>query len=383
MIKYYVTNLLFFWFFVLKGDENMIKISVVGAGNGGQALAGYLAMKGFDVSLFNRSRRRINPIIQTRTIKIEGSVDEGEYKISFATTKIDEAIKGRKLILIVVPAFAHKELAEKMVPFLEDGQIIVLNPGRTGGALEFYNVLKSKGLKKDVIIAEAQTFIFASRMSNPGVTRIFRIKNAVPVSALPASRNPELAEILLQVMPEFDIVKSIIYTSFNNIAVVFHPATLILNAARVETTAGKFEFYFEGISPSVAKVLEIIDEERCNVMKLFNAEPLTAKEWLSYAYDVEGNTLYEAIRNNEGYRGIYAPTSLNNRYLLEDVPMSLVPISSFGKEFGVDTPIIDSMINIANVMLDGNFWKIGRTVEDLGLKGKSIEDIIKFVEEGE
>lgn len=29
----------------------MIKISVVGAGNGGQALAGYLAMKGFDVSL--------------------------------------------------------------------------------------------------------------------------------------------------------------------------------------------------------------------------------------------------------------------------------------------------------------------------------------------
>ena len=183
MIKYYVTNLLFFWFFVLKGDENMIKISVVGAGNGGQALAGYLAMKGFDVSLFNRSRRRIYPIIQTRSIKIEGSVVEGEYKISFATTKIDEAIKGRKLILIVVPAFAHKELAEKMVPFLEDGQIIVLNPGRTGGALEFYNVLKSKGLKKDVIIAEAQTFIFASRMSNPGVTRIFRIK--MPCQFLP------------------------------------------------------------------------------------------------------------------------------------------------------------------------------------------------------
>lgn len=52
------------------------------------------------------------------------------------------------MILIVVPAFAHKELAEKMVPFLEDGQIIVLNPGRTGGALEFYNVLKSKGLKR-------------------------------------------------------------------------------------------------------------------------------------------------------------------------------------------------------------------------------------------
>lgn len=360
----------------------MIKITVIGAGNGGQALAGYLAMKGFDVALFNRSRRRIYPIIESHKIKIEGQV-EREYEVSFATTKIDEAIKGRKLIMVVVPAFAHKEIAERVAPFLEDGQIIVLNPGRTGGALEFYNTLKREGVTKDVIVAEAQTFIFASRMSNPGVTRIFRIKNAVPVSALPASRNPELAEVLLEVMPEFDVVKNILYTSFNNIGVVLHPATLILNAARVETTAGKFEFYFEGISPSVAKVLERIDEERCRVMELFNVQPMTVREWLSYAYDVRGQNLYQAIRNNEGYRGIYAPTSLNNRYLLEDVPMSLLPISSFGKEFGVETPVIDSMITIANAMLDGNFWEEGRTVEDLGLKGWSIEEIIKFVEEGE
>nr|WP_199172668.1 NAD/NADP-dependent octopine/nopaline dehydrogenase family protein [Petrotoga sp. 9PWA.NaAc.5.4] len=360
----------------------MIKIAVVGAGNGGQALAGYLAMKGFDVSLFNRSKRRISPIIESHKIKIEGQI-EGDFKVSFATTNMEEAIKGRKLIMVVVPAFAHKDIAKKMAPFLEDGQIVVLNPGRTGGALEFRNILKQEEVKKDVIIAEAQTFIFASRMSNPGVAKVFRIKNAVPVSALPATRNPELEEVLRQVIPEFDVVSSVIYTSFNNIAVVFHPATLILNAARVETTAGKFEFYFEGISPSVAKVLEKIDEERCQVMKLFNVEPMTAKEWLNYAYDVRGRNLYEAIRNNSGYRGIFAPTSLDNRYLLEDIPMSLVPMASFGEEFNVKTPIIDSIINLSNIMMETNFWKVGRTVERLGLSGKSIDEIIKIVEEGE
>ncbi|PNR93680.1 NAD/NADP-dependent octopine/nopaline dehydrogenase family protein [Petrotoga sp. 9PWA.NaAc.5.4] len=359
-----------------------MKIAVVGAGNGGQALAGYLAMKGFDVSLFNRSKRRISPIIESHKIKIEGQI-EGDFKVSFATTNMEEAIKGRKLIMVVVPAFAHKDIAKKMAPFLEDGQIVVLNPGRTGGALEFRNILKQEEVKKDVIIAEAQTFIFASRMSNPGVAKVFRIKNAVPVSALPATRNPELEEVLRQVIPEFDVVSSVIYTSFNNIAVVFHPATLILNAARVETTAGKFEFYFEGISPSVAKVLEKIDEERCQVMKLFNVEPMTAKEWLNYAYDVRGRNLYEAIRNNSGYRGIFAPTSLDNRYLLEDIPMSLVPMASFGEEFNVKTPIIDSIINLSNIMMETNFWKVGRTVERLGLSGKSIDEIIKIVEEGE
>ncbi|HDM69870.1 MAG TPA: NADP transhydrogenase subunit alpha, partial [Thermotogales bacterium] len=36
-----------------------MKVAIIGAGNGGQALAGYLAMKGFDVSIFNRSKKRI------------------------------------------------------------------------------------------------------------------------------------------------------------------------------------------------------------------------------------------------------------------------------------------------------------------------------------
>ena len=49
----------------------MVTISVIGAGNGGQALAAYFAMKGFDVSLYNRSEWRIAPIISTRKIKVE------------------------------------------------------------------------------------------------------------------------------------------------------------------------------------------------------------------------------------------------------------------------------------------------------------------------
>lgn len=359
-----------------------ITISVIGAGNGGQALAGYFAMKGFDTSLFNRSRWRIEPIIENRKIKLEGEV-KGSFQISFATTNIEEAMKNRKLIMVVVPAFAHRDIAEKIAPFVEDGQIIVLNPGRTGGALEFFNIFKKMGVKKDVIIAEAQTFIFASRMSNPGVVKIFKIKNAVPISSLPSKRNSELKEVMEKVMPEFEIVQNIIYTSFNNIGAVFHPATLILNAGRIESTFGKFEFYLEGITLSVSKILEKIDEERCNVMRIFGVEPLTSINWLKYAYDVTGKNLYEAIHNNSGYQGITAPPSIENRYITEDVPMSLVPISSFGKEFGINTPIIDATILYANVMMGQDYFKIGRSVESLGLKGKSVEEIIKIIEEGE
>ena len=358
-----------------------MKIAVIGAGNGGQALAAYLSMKGASVSLYNRSKKRISSIIKTRRIRVEGEI-QGVFEIDFATTDMGEAIRGRKLIMVAVPAFAHRDVAKKMAPHLEDGQIIVLNPGRTGGAIEFYRTLKEMGVDKEIVIAEAQTFIFASRLTNPGVVRIFRIKNAVPVSALPAVKNDALEETLIKIMPEFEVVPNTIYTSFNNIGAVFHPAVLLLNAGRIESTAGKFEFYLEGITPSVARVLEKVDEERCKVMEALGEEPMTAKEWLNYAYDVQGEDLHDAIHNNPGYQGIMAPPSIANRYILEDVPMSLVPISSFGKMLGIDTPTIDSVIHIASVMMKRDFWKEGRTVETLGLEGKSVEEIKRFVVEG-
>lgn len=358
-----------------------MKICVIGAGNGGQALAAYLALKGCNVSLYNRSEKRIAPILKTKKIKIEGEINT-TVQISFATTNIAEAIKDRKLLMVVVPANAHREIAEKLSPHLEEGQVIVLNPGRTAGALEFINVLREKGVAKDVVVAEAQTFIFASRMSNPGVVRIFRIKNAVPVAAVPASRNKDLEETLLKIMPEFEIAPSALYTSFNNIGAVFHPATIILNAGWVETTFGKFEFYFEGISPSVAKVLEAIDEERCNVARKFGIEPMTAVQWLAYAYDVKGEDLCDAIHNNEGYRGIQAPTSLENRYILEDVPMSLVPISAFAKLAQIETPTIDSIIRLASVMMRIDFFKEGRNFEKLYLQNKTIEEVKRIMEVG-
>ncbi len=74
-----------------------------------------------------------------------------------------------------------------------------------------------------------------------------------------------------------------------------------------------------------------------------------------------------------------APPSIANRYILEDVPMSLIPISSFGKMLGIETPTIDAIIHIASVMMKRDFWREGRTVKSLGLEGKSVEEIRSFV----
>jgi len=114
---------------------------------------------------------------------------------------------------------------------------------------------------------------------------------------------------------------------------------------------------------------------RCSSPWIENASRLgvraiSAREWLKRAYDSVGSNLYEAIRNNEGYRGIAAPQTLRHRYILEDVPMSLVPISELGRTFGVQTELIDAVICLASTIHGTDYRHNARTVESMGLSGR-------------
>ena len=124
-----------------------------------------------------------------------------------------DAISGVELIMVVVPANGHHWMAEQMAPYLTDDQIIILHPGRTFGALEFKQVLSRKKVTADVIIAEAQTFIYASRATGPSQVHIFRIKHSIPVASIRAHLIPKVISKLRQFYPQFvpgdNVVKKI------------------------------------------------------------------------------------------------------------------------------------------------------------------------------
>lgn len=355
--------------------------AVLGAGNGGQAIAAYLALQGYRVNLYNRTDSKLDPIKKEGGIYLSG-VFEGFGKLNRVTSNIKRAIENVEVILVVTPAVAHKFLARELSNYLQDGQVIVLNPGRTGGALEFQNTLKNNGCKADVIISEAQTFIYASRVVGPAKAKIYGVKNKVAIAAFPSIRTREVVDILFPAFPQFSPVENVLKTSLDNIGAIFHPAPTLMNMARIESTGGDFTYYQQGITPSVAKILEKIDQERMEVAYALEIEPTSANDWLRMAYGVRGKTLYELLQNNLQYHGIGAPDTINHRYIFEDVPMSLVPIASLGEMLGVKTPTINIIVNLANVVLEQDFWKTGRNVETLGLEGLSVSEIKSLVNEG-
>jgi opine dehydrogenase len=358
-----------------------LRFAVLGAGHGGMAMAGHLGLMGYSVNLYNRSETRLLPIRIAGGIELSGAV-EGMGKVESATADMAKALAEVDVLMIVVPANGHRFMATTAAPYLRDGQVIILNPGRTGGAFEFRQVLKEQGVEKDIIIGEAQTLLYACRNTNPAQVKIFGIKNSVPVAALPGNRTVELLQIIRPVFPQFVPGDNVVKTSLDNIGAIFHPALMVLNAARIESTRGDFQFYFEGITKSVAQVLETMDAERVAVAAGLGFKAMTAREWLYMAYDAHGKTLYDAIKNNAGYKGIFAPATVDHRYLWEDVPMSLVPIASLGDLLEVETTTIKHIIHLAGLMNNCDYWKEGRTVERMGLAGMNQKEIRRIALEG-
>ncbi|HSR20857.1 MAG TPA: NAD/NADP octopine/nopaline dehydrogenase family protein [Anaerolineales bacterium] len=360
------------------------RYAVLGAGHGGKAMAAHLALMGLDVTLWNRTFDHISVIKKRGGLDLESEEHglQGFARLKLVSSDVGQVIDKARVIMIVVPSSAHAEIARIVAPHLRSGQIVILHPGRTLGALEFVKVIRDEGCTADVIVSEAETFIYASRSEGPAQARIFRIKEAVPLAALPSKRNDEVLAVINEVYPQFISGVDVLHTGLNNMGAIFHPALTLLNSGWIEHTHGDYQFYIDGVTPSVARVLEALDRERVTVAASVGIRARTSLEWLKMAYDTDGEDLHEAIHNQPGYYGIKAPPTLRHRYVFEDVPMSLVPMASLGMRFGVSVRAMESIIRLGSIIHRTDYWRRGRTVDKLGLEQWSVSELTRFVQEG-
>ena len=338
---------------------NKNKIAVISSGNGGQAMAAYLSYLGYTVSLYVREHDRVAMFPCDNVFKLRGIV-EGDPAVALISSCMADVVRDAHLIMVTTPSQYHPVVAREMAEHLEDGQMVVLNPGRTFGAHVFVQTLEQNGNVKQVMVAEAETFVFACRCARVAEPVIYGIKENVWVAAHQSNATPQVLSALSKPFPGvFKAARSIYETSFSNIGMVFHPLPILLNITRVEAQE-KFRFYRDGISPLVANILERLDNERIAVAKAFNTSVISAYDWLEIHYGSQGDTLYERIQNTEAYAKIYAPTDIDTRYIFEDMLTGCVPVNYAGQVAKVPTPVINSAILWASTLYETDFNMNGR-----------------------
>jgi opine dehydrogenase len=363
------------------------KIAILGAGNGGCAAAADLTLRGYEVRLFSRSDATLLPIIKRGGITLSEAGEENFAAPYFHSPHIVPVIEGVDLIIVAAPAVAHEYLAQSMAAHLQDGQRILLNPGHTGGSLHFANILRRAGNRAAVGLCETVTLTYICRMVKPAHVEIYRRTTNLRCAAFPARNSADLIGEIQTIYPNVTVAENVLETGFSNINAIMHPAGMLGNAGWIEKTAGDFLYYREGVTQAIAAWIEEVDEERLKIVKSLGLTPVPFID-IFYQAGLTSNearvsgSVYNAIHESEANLKIKSPTSLDHRYLHEDVGYGLVPMAEIGRLLGIKTPMMNSLITLASVANGIDYSSEGLTLGKMGLADITAENLSAMLQNG-
>ncbi len=348
----------------------MLKFAIIGAGAGGQSMAAILTSKGYIAKLYDIDKEKIHRLQELKTIKVTGVI-ACEAAPAVITDRIDEVMDDVDVIMVVSTTDAHRSIAYACKPYLKDGQIVMLNPGHCGGALEIANILRGEdGCGKDLIIAEAGDLMYGCRSYEVGNILHTGLKVHVPVATLPASDIDRLMKVLGPIFPCLQPAANVLETGFEGAGAMLHPIPSLMNINKMDL-GQSYDYYMEGITPHIADIISACDKERVAVCRALGVDALALGDMLVKTYKLEPkDSLYDLIQSIESYRALRNPTNTKHRFIVEDTMSGLVPLASVGHALGIPTPMMDAFVNIASAVCGRDFWKEGRTAEKLGMAGK-------------
>lgn len=369
------------------------RIAILGGGHGAHAHAADLALAGLDVRLFELPAfassiaaaqfmggiELVDQVGDMRSASAAAGGRTGFAPVRVITTDIEKAVRGAEVILVVVPAYAQRTFMEALIPALEDGQIVVFEPGQFA-SLEFRRLLAASSSPKKVIVGETISMLYSARLQSPGRVWIKAYKNNFSFAALPRTDTAAALAVIRDFYPQFVAAHSVMETSIYRPGAVIHPISTLLNVVKIEQM-GPYRNAFYDITPSVARVMEAVDAERVDIAARFGAPRVPLGEWQRRFYGADPKDIYTAICTTPAYRRQTSPDSMRFRYVSEDVPYMLVPIAALGDLAGGATRACNMIIDLACYVNGEDYRQQGRGLARMGLEGASVADVRRKVEE--
>jgi opine dehydrogenase len=296
------------------------------------------------------------------------------------------------IIIIATPSSIHENYAKLLVPILSKKtsmttkqHMVLLNGSTTGGALFVSRILMESGVSGlPVAVGETDILNYACRLQNPTHIKIYhKVKHRL-FSCFPSKYNNDTYKQIKEIFPEVQLAENVLQTSLSNINAVLHPPGMILNAGWIEHTSGNFLFYSEGVTAAVARTIDYVDKERLKIAQKLGLKTETFSEmFCRYGFILSvSDSVHDAIKSSDTIRSIQSPDKLDHRYLLEDIGYGLVPMAYIARILDIQTPTIDSLINIACILNNVNHWDAGLNSEKLGISQTDLISLKRYLDTG-
>lgn len=344
-----------------------MKVTIIGCGNAGLIHAAKLIENNVRVALLKTSETANNEFFDI-------ICNEGGYNVkdetnggrrffvepAFITRDVERAVSFGDVIMVMTTTLQHEKVAQKIAPYVRDGQIISLIPGYMG------SLLFKKYIHKDVTYSEWETTAYNGRIVDSMYVRITFYNPRNAISVLPVVRAESVLGIMSNLFPNTKYLrKHILESALHNPNMIVHPIGILFSASRIEHSKGEFWMYKEAFTDSVINVIKAFDKSKNEVLNAFGCDSLDyfeAAKWRNEEdLSVDAMAVFRSFANsaNKG------PSTINHRYLNEDVPMGLGLFISIGEIVGADVSIQKSIMALASALLGQDLASSSRTIQYL------------------
>lgn len=357
---------------------DLARVAVLGCGADARLLAALCLSEGADVTLFSAYGAELTAIRASGGISLRGAGPVGTYQVDQdgipsvkTTAELDSAVTDADLIFLTGPVHKQRTYAMVLADHLSDGQVIVLAPGRSLGALETAWFLRIGGCKSDVTLVETQGLPYW--ISERGAQLTLGTAGSVAAATLPSGRNNVLTS-LAKYLPNITPCASVLESGFADGSACVEVPALLLGGPALPN--GSINIPIGGVAlqenESFAALLgsehhDIIAKlcaERCTVARAFGVRNMPDAGTTT--------TTHGGALKGDGRRPV--PDYDTARGLLRDgVIGSLVPLVSAAEIAGVATPVTTAMITLASSVLGADVAAAGRRLGTIGIDARDID----------
>ncbi|MDO5028683.1 MAG: NAD/NADP octopine/nopaline dehydrogenase family protein [Bacillota bacterium] len=345
-----------------------MKITILGTGNAGTAMAADLTHKGHTVNLLKTSSSKnenVDYLINNHNEVLVEDLDQTyKSRLNMVTRDFDQALKEKQDIVVVfIQTKYHENVIKKLVNYLDDGQIIYILPGYLSTAYV------KKHSKKDLIVVEGESSPIDCRLVEPGHVKVLFKNIRNPIGIYPASKKHQVFKTMEAMAYNFTLLNSVVEAALHNPNLIVHTIGAIMSIPRIEYSQGKYSMYKEVFTPTVMNLVKALDKEKMDILEKLGLERLAYVDACKFRncqdLDQDSYEVFFDYAENSSPKG---PFIAPNRYVMEDVPEGLVLMEALAKLLKIESPVTTGLIDIAGACMEMDFRATGRTLEKLDLK---------------
>lgn len=385
-----------------------MNITICGCGNGAHACAALLCRKGHAVNVFSPLTKEVELFkanygqdngmtlqlgagLLAKAGGVFSAYDQNKkLQLNKITDNPKEVIPDSQLIIIIVPAFAHRNVLASIKDYVAENSRIVVLPSRGGLEFEVNTIMP-----KAQLIA-FQTLPWACRIRKFGSEiNVSGLKNKIQAASIPADM-PQAYFAELEELFDLKIerLKSVLTLTLANIGQIFHPGImygLFRNNPSVTFKEVDIPLFYESVDEEIAAILANMSDEIRTVareLSKVNADVecdkvLHITDWLKVSYEgliADTSSLSNMFCTNAAYTGIKTPTvklanglyapDFGARYIVEDIPFGLLVTRSIAGMLQVDTPVIDEVLSSIGQWINCDYCEKLKAVKSLAAKSR-------------